>query len=135
MYKFFIITTLFLFIGYSPQIKALEAITIKDFFSIEENQKDFNISKSYGNIVKARKRLLDSCSDQKDLDCNCFKREIEKTSDEELFYSSTLKYQQFIEEAEASQHKDQKKYIELKIKHAKQKNDFRKRLQKCLKKL
>jgi len=117
----------FLTCAISFAVFSSENSAMDEFFAKNDNQKKFDVVKLSGAFSKGKEKMIAMCKKNKQtenadsqLDCACYKEELQKISDREFYFGSVLAYEQFLERTAASKEKDQSKYEALKISHAKQ---------------
>jgi hypothetical protein len=104
--------------AYSLMCSGSEMIEMDKFFSETKNQQLFSAAEANGQIKAAKEQLIGAClkakEEKKVVDCACFKREIDKTTNREFYYESILAYLRYEEKVKALKNNDQAKYAELK---------------------
>ncbi len=117
------LTTFIIVVQFAFYSHATKGSEIDNFFSEEKNVKVFEIALSRGQIREGRQKLIDGCLKESatngSIDCDCYKKVLETTTDKEFFYESILAFRQYQAKVAALKNNDQEKYEKLKEMQAK----------------
>ncbi|MEX0730147.1 MAG: hypothetical protein WED00_04345 [Aquisalimonadaceae bacterium] len=111
--------------------------TIERFYADEENQSRFEVAQRMGHLRSARIGFTEQCEESNfdefngKLDCDCFTQEIERATDEEIYFESVLAYQLFVQRVEARRSGQDKHYKQLQRELGQRKGLFENSTQAC----
>jgi len=115
-------TSLFAIFVLGVSISSFADPGMDEFYKVEKNKSVFEKAKNSGQIQKGRDAMIGACDKAKaqnvKVDCECVKRVISDTSDEEFFYESMITIKIYKQTMEALKTKDQKKVEALKAEQA-----------------
>lgn len=91
---------------------AYDDLSFDAFYNVKQNKDNFELLVQSGKMKKLRGQMMSICKqwvqDKDNLDetCACLSKEVNKLSDEDLYYSSTLAYQRYLARVDAIKNND-----------------------------
>jgi len=109
---------------------------METFFADPKNRKSFEAASKNGMIKKGREQVLTHCVKESkrtksNEDCGCYKKEMDKLSDEVFFYQSVTAYLEFNERVEARKNNNAQKLALLDKKRAERSGALEEIHEKC----
>lgn len=86
---------------------AYDDLSYDEFYNKKENNDHFEFLIQSGNMEKLRGQMMSICKqwvqDKENLDatCECLSKEVNKLSDRDLYYSSTIAYKRYLARVDA----------------------------------
>lgn len=99
---------------------AYDDLSYDEFYNVKENSDKLELLVQSGNMEKLRGQMQSICKqwgqDKENLDktCECLTREVNKLSDKDLYYSSTIAYQRYLARVDAIKNHDDAELARLK---------------------